>query len=210
MAGSLQQLFTTQRNGAWRTGSQPGGLWCACLPLGYSDYWDCMRSLDLARHIALQVGSFTSKHYIKRIERPQSVTTESRKPYEAQRWCLLRLQSLLKRQKCKQTCELWTFQAWRFVQLMQSRRICPWKVAFASQALHGLSTCFLSRRIPLRTNGDTCIKEKMAPCADMWWSSGLQERFPAPDAINPLLSNLTLSWIKSWAKVVNEDTSAWR
>ena len=27
----------------------------------------------------------------------------------------------------------------------------------------------------------------------------LQERFPAPDVINPLLSNLTLSWIKSFS-----------
>lgn len=49
-------------------------------------------------------------------------------------------------------------------------------------------------------------RKKMALCADMWWSSGLQERFPAPDVLNPLLSNLTLSWIKSfsWAIVVNE------
>ena len=61
----------------------------------------------------------------------------------------------------------------------------------------------------LRTSSDQwwhLHQGKMALCADMWWSSGLQERFPAPDVINPLLSNLTLSWIKSfsWAIVVNE------
>lgn len=42
--------------------------------------------------------------------------------YEAQGRYLLRLQSLLKRQKCERKCELWTFEAWRSVQPTQSRR----------------------------------------------------------------------------------------
>ena len=249
MAGSLQQLFTTHRNGAWRTGSQPvWGLWCACLPLGYSDYWDCMRSLDLARHIALQVASQSITSNELKDPNPQSQQkAENRKPKAIRSTKMMSSEVTISSEAPKLQADMWAVN-------ISGMEICPAdaeskevirKVAFAvcipkwhfrwhskpwifSWALDldlsnylyihvfcrpinfrkvELRLClFFVRRIPLRTNGDTCIKEKMALCADMWWSSGLQEWFPAPDVINLLLSNLMLSWIKSfsWAKVVNE------
>ena len=93
--------------------------------LGYSDYYRLLGLHEIPRLFQQVAG----QHFLNELKDPNPrwqhwAIKRTKAILQAihKNRSLLRLQSLLKRQRRKQKCELWTFQAWRSVQPMQTRR----------------------------------------------------------------------------------------